>query len=137
MALVAQHATHNHFNNNLSFAVRVPISLSVTTPLVTTSTILDEYALLFATALSAPEHATHRHAIEAELATHHHDLVHNVIRELAAELAHSTILKFLANIKCKLTGVSTKGAIEVSIPAYSPRTSSLQGRFHYPPIYRS
>ncbi|KAG8527323.1 uncharacterized protein KY384_007475 [Bacidia gigantensis] len=114
MALVTDLALPDHLSSHISFALRVPVSLSVTTPLVTTSTILDEYALSFATALSAPHHAVHRQTIEAELATVHKEKIHVIIRELAVDLAHSTVLKFLTDVKAKLNKESAKSAVEAS-----------------------
>ncbi|KAL8706928.1 MAG: hypothetical protein Q9201_000088 [Fulgogasparrea decipioides] len=105
----------NNFNNStVDFAIRVPISLSVVTPLVTSSTILDEYALLFSSALGSPQLDPKRQQIEDAITTgpmSHipRSQLTSALRSLALDSAQILLSKFLADLEERFYLAETVG----------------------------
>ncbi|RFU29078.1 hypothetical protein B7463_g7274, partial [Scytalidium lignicola] len=94
-------------DNYLGFSVRIPIGLQVITPMVTNNSLLDEFALLFSSALGSPELACKRQVIEdaltlgplSKVSDHH---IKSATRCVAMNFATHFLDDFLQKLMTKL-----------------------------------
>ncbi|KAG8533411.1 uncharacterized protein KY384_002194 [Bacidia gigantensis] len=123
---------YHHFNSStVNFGLRIPVSLSVVTPLVTSSTILDEFSLLFATAIGTPQLDAKRQEIEdtfvkGRLCHISRARLSGALRVLAIKTAEGLLSKFLYDLEetLRLVGVDgATGAVGKSDPSQGALTS--------------